>query len=186
MLFEILRHTPLWVWVLLALLLVLGATQWRDRAVTRLRLVILPLVLLALGISTLMPALRHMPAAVLIWLAGGALAFAGAARWRVPARARWHAGTQRLHVPGSAWPMVLILATFLLKYSIGVFQALQPALATSHGFLVGLAASSGLLSGLWLGRGFAMLRLTRAASAAPTMPIHGLADAARQVLRTEA
>ncbi len=178
MLFEILRHTPLWVWALLALLLVLGATQWRDRAVTRLRLVILPLVLLALGISTLLPALKHMPAAAVIWLACGTLAFAVAARWLVPARTRWEAASQRLHVPGSAWPMGLILATFLLKYSIGVFQALQPALATSSGFLVGLAATSGLLSGLWLGRAFAMLRLTGLGTAKLTMPGHELARVA--------
>lgn len=180
MLIEILRHTPLWVWALLTLLLVLGWSQTRDRDVAVRRLVILPLVMLGLGLSTLWPAMRQLPAVAAPWLACGALAFIAAARWLVPRDARWNAATRRLQVPGSAWPMALIMATFLLKYSIGVFQGLQPAAASAPGYLAALAAVSGALSGLWLGRAHAMLRLTRGSQQEHTMPGH---DPARIALR---
>lgn len=159
MIFEILRHTPLWVWGLLAVLIGLGLTQWRDREVTPARIVAMPLVLGALGVSMLWPALRVMPISAALWLVCVALAFTAAARWLVPQGTRWNAATQRLRVSGSGWPMALILATFLLKYAIGVFQAMQPVAASSPGFLVGLAVLSGVLSGLWSGRAWAMLRL---------------------------
>ena len=160
MIFEILRHTPLWVWVLLTVLMGLGLTQWRDREVTPARIVVMPLVLGALGVSMLWPALRVMPISGALWLLCVALAFTAAARWLVPRRTRWNATAQRLRVPGSGWPMALMLATFLLKYAIGVFQAMQPLAASSPGFLTGLAVLSGVLSGLWLGRAWAMLRLS--------------------------
>ena len=160
MIFEILRHTPLWVWGLLTVLMGLGLTQWRDREVTPARIVVMPLVLGALGVSMLWPALRVMPISGALWLLCVALAFTAAARWLVPQGTRWNTATQRLRVSGSGWPMVLILATFLLKYAIGVFQAMQPVAASSPGFLTGLAVLSGVLSGLWLGRAWAMLRLS--------------------------
>ena len=160
MIFEILRHTPLWVWGLLTGLTALGLTQWRDREVTPARIVAMPLVLGTLGVSMLWPALRVMPISAALWLACVALAFNVAARWLVPKGARWNGSTQRLFVRGSGWPVLLILATFLVKYVIGVFQVIQPATASSPSFLVGLAVLSGVLSGLWLGRAWATLRLT--------------------------
>lgn len=160
---EIFRHTPLWVWALLATLLALGFSQSRARAVARPRLIILPLVMLGLGLSTLWPATQKIPATAAVWLLCSALAFVAAARWLVPAHARWDAAAQRLQLPGSWLPMLLIMVTFALKYSIGVFQAVRPGQASADGFLMALAAASGLLSGLWLGRAFAMWRLTRPA-----------------------
>ncbi len=160
MVFEILRHTPMWVWGLLALLIWLGLTQWRDREVTTARIVATPLAFGVLGVSMLWPALRVMPISAALWLVCVALAFNVAARWLVPKGAGWNGSTQRLFVRGSGWPMLLILATFLVKYAIGVFQVIQPATASSPSFLVGLAVLSGVLSGLWLGRAWATLRLT--------------------------
>jgi hypothetical protein len=167
---EILRHTPLWVWCLLSALVALGLTQRRQRELTPLRILITPLALGALGVSMLWPALRALPLSVALWLLCLTLSFAASARWLVPLGTRWNAATRRLHVPGSGWPLVLILATFLLKYTIGVFQAMQPAAAATPAFLVALAMLSGAISGLWLGRTWAMLRLTDFGRAAA--PLH--------------
>ncbi len=46
----ILAHTPVWVWPLLAALLVLGALQARARQVTLLRATLLPVAMLALSL----------------------------------------------------------------------------------------------------------------------------------------
>jgi hypothetical protein len=164
MFIEILRHTPLWVWLLLAVLLALGLAQTRAQTLAVPRLVILPLVMLTLGLSTLWPAAQKLPLVAGVWLVLLATAAAAAARWLVPRAARWHASSQRLQLPGSVWPLVLMMFTFLLKYAIGVFQGLQPMAASAPSFLVTVAAVSGLLSGLWLGRALGLLQLTRRAA----------------------
>jgi hypothetical protein len=175
MLIEIVRHTPGWVWVLLVVLLALGWSQSKDRAVAVPRLVILPLVMFALGLSTLWPAMHKLPAVGLVWITTLALAAAASARWLVPQQARWDSAAHRLQMPGSWLPMLLILATFAVKYCFGVLQGLMPALAAGSGFLVVMCAVSGLVSGLWLGRGFALLALARSGQRADTIAPHGLA-----------
>src|SRR5439155_15157054 len=51
MLLQIVQHTPVWVWGLLAGLVALGVSQARDREVSLARITILPLVMLALSFS---------------------------------------------------------------------------------------------------------------------------------------
>jgi hypothetical protein len=179
MFIEIIRHTPTWVWVLFVALLALGLSQARTQQLPVRRLVVLPLVMLALGVSTLLSGLHKMPSIALVWLLWLALAFAAAQRWLVPAAARWDATAQRVQLPGSLWPLALIMLTFVLKYAIGVFQAMQPQAASTPTFLISLAAASGLLSGLWSGRAWGLLRLARGgrtvAFGGDTMAPHGIA-----------
>ncbi|MBN8511129.1 MAG: tat pathway signal sequence, partial [Burkholderiales bacterium] len=67
MVIEILRHTPGWVWALLAALLALGLAQLRTRRVPRRRLFVLPAVLLALGLIATATSLRPAAPALAAW-----------------------------------------------------------------------------------------------------------------------
>lgn len=161
MILTILQHTPAWVWALLAGLLVLGGQQSRDRAVSPLRLVMLPLALMALGVSSLLGSLHLHPWSAALWLLAIGLAAWAGSRWLVPAGARWDAATQRLLVPGSLLPMALILVIFGFKYTLGVYGALAPAAVSAPGFVAGVAVCSGLFSGLLAGRTAGLLGRTR-------------------------
>lgn len=160
MILAILQHTPLWVWALLAGLLVLGWQQSRARAVHPLRLVILPLALAALGASSLIASLRHLPWAAGLWLLAVAAGALAGSRWLVPAGARWDAAANRLMVPGSLLPLFLILLIFSFKYAVGVYSALAPAAVAAPGFVAGVAVFSGLFSGVFVGRTAMLLART--------------------------
>jgi hypothetical protein len=153
---EIVRHTPGWVWVLLAALLALGLSQLRTRRVPRWRLFVLPAVLLALGLSATAMSFRPAGPALAAW----ALALAAGAgfgrRRPAPAGARWDAEGRVLRLPGSAWPLVVILAVFTLRYAAGVALALQPAWRASLSVALPLAATYGAIAGLLLGRVLAL------------------------------
>jgi hypothetical protein len=165
MIIEILRHTPAWVWLLLAALLALGASQTRTREVTRGRLLALPLTMLALGIWSLSTLATGQPLALGAWAAAFVAALAAARQLRQPAGAHWSAATARLRLPGSWVPMGIIVAIFALKYGVGVAMGMAPELRLNTPLAMSVAGAYGALSGLLLGRALALLRLTRDASA---------------------
>jgi len=64
---QIIQHTPVWVWGLLVALVAFGLSQARDRAVSLVRMTILPLVLLALSFSGVISTFAHATIAILAW-----------------------------------------------------------------------------------------------------------------------
>lgn len=161
MLFEILRHTPPWVWGLLAALLALGLSQLRARRVARERLLVLPLVLMALGLwSTATSFDSALPLAA--WGGAFAAGLAAGRRLPLPAGARWDADSARLQLPGSAWPLAVIVAVFALRYAGGVALALHPAWRGLLAVALPLAALYGLIAGGVLGRVLGLVALARA------------------------
>ena len=157
MLIEIVRHTPHWVWALLAALLALGAAQLRPRRVSQGRLFVLPAVLLALGLfSTATSFSPPWPA-----LAGWATAMAAGCvlgqRLPRPAGTAWDADGRTLWLPGSALPLALIVTVFALRYAGGVALALHPHWREAAAVALPMAAAYGAISGLLLGRVLALL-----------------------------
>lgn len=161
MIIEILSRTPVWVWGLLAALLALGLSQTRQRHVAPWRLLLLPLALLGLGLSSMLPGFVALPASAALWLlALGAGVLLSIGR---PARTgtRWLPVEQRLQLPGSWVPMLLIVIIFSLRYAANVGMAINPSWRGAPELLLPLALLYGGLSGLFLGRALALLRLTR-------------------------
>ena len=159
MLTEILEHTPHWVWAMLAALLALGWMQTRPRAVRAWQLATLPLALAGLGLGSLIPALPQVPWAIAAWALSMALAMRVGRRWLQPVGARWDAQAQRMHLPGSWLPMLLLAIIFPLKYGVGVYTALFPVQALAPGFVSTAAIVSGLLGGLLAGRAWALVAM---------------------------
>ena len=88
--------------------------------------------------------------------------------WQPTAGARYDAGTDRLNLPGSAIPMLLMLAIFLLNYVINVVLAINPALRSELAWQVGPAVVLGALSGVFAGRAATLFRMNRATATAVT------------------
>jgi hypothetical protein len=164
MIVQILIHTPLWVWGLLSGLLVLGWLQSRPRSVSRVQLLALPLALLALGLWSMGPGFAKQPLAALVWLLSlGAFVVLGL-RWPTPVQARWQAASQRLQLPGSWFPMFLMVVIFSMRYGFGVAQAMHPELRGQLSVQAPVAALFGALTGVFLGRAFGLLKLGQRAS----------------------
>ena len=160
MLWDIVRFTPVWVWGLLAALVALGAAQLRRREVTRVRLLVLPAVLVALGLwSTSTSFVSPLPALVVWALAVGTGVLLGR-RLPLPAGAAWDAATQRLLLPGSLLPLAVIAVVFSLRYVGSVALVLHPAWRADLGVTLPMAATYGLISGLLLGRMLGLLALS--------------------------
>jgi hypothetical protein len=161
MILTILQHTPLWVWGLLAALIALGLAQARDRDMTLSRLLVMPLVLLALSLVGVLSSFGIGAIALGAW--GGGLAWAlvlGRSLVR-PRQARWLPDSRRVHVPGSWLPLVLIVVLFGIKYLAGVSLAIEPRLAADAAFAGLCSLAYGGFSGLFLARAVSLFALAR-------------------------
>lgn len=168
-LLSILAGTPLYVWLLLAALIALGASQLRRRELAPARVLLVPLILMAWSGAGAAANFGWHAQPVLAWLAGVAVAVPLARHVLPRPRAAWLADAGRYRVEGSPWPLVLIVGIFLLKYVAGVALAIHPAFATQPSFALGFSAAFGLFAGIFATRNLSVLQARRAAIA-PAAP----------------
>jgi hypothetical protein len=157
---EILRHTPPWVWGLLAALLALGYLQTRPRRVGLGRAALLPASMLAWSLWGVAASFGSA-AALALWGLGVLGAAAATARLAPPAGARWVAATRSFDLPGSWVPLALIVALFAVKFGAGVSLALHPELRDEATFATGASLAFGAFSGVFAGRALGLLQLAR-------------------------
>src|SRR5277367_649222 len=131
MLFGILRHTPVWVWGLLALLLYFGYRRSKPHSLAKQRVIILPGVMILLSVFGMWSAFGASTAALVPWLCGALLAIFLNRLLPSPKGVSYDLVTRRFAVPGSWVPMILMMSIFLTKYVVGVTSAINQPLAGS-------------------------------------------------------
>lgn len=151
MLNQILTHTPLYVWAILALLVYRGVVAMRDREMAIRKLFIIPAIMLALSLqdiaakfgATLLPLGAWTGAMVavmlLVWKFSSPAASAGATP-----------GTLRVH--GSAVPLAMMMAIFFTKYVTAVTLVMHPGASHNALLSASVCALFGVFNGYFLGR----------------------------------
>jgi len=180
---DIVLHTPLWVWPLLALVVWLGWWARRPRTVRPLRLAALPLVGLGVTISGALQSV--MPGLTLGgWVIG--LLFSlpvGHAIGRRREVVRQEDG--RVWIAGGWFALAFAVSIFAVRYALGVTFGVWPEFArrpmwiAAAGLIGGVIAGMGLgwLSGLlWRGRW-----VRRSFLAGAAVPVVGLAAFATMI-----
>lgn len=121
----IVAHTPVWVFGVFALLLLLGLQALRPRRVALARLLVTPAVFVCWGLVSLTLASRSSAAAPLAWVvtaaAGFALAYA-----TVRLRGLGAEPGGRVHLPGSGLPLARNMLIFAAKYVLAAAMAVHP------------------------------------------------------------
>jgi len=159
---DILLGAPGWVWPLLAVLMALGISQTLPRTVTLRRATIVPIALILFSLFGVTSTFRGQPGAIAAWAVSLALVAALAIAAGAWSGIGWQAESQRLEVPGSWWPMVLILGLFITKFAVGVTLAIQPVHAHDPLFATIVGAVYGVFSGMFFSRGLAMWKVAHA------------------------
>jgi hypothetical protein len=165
-----LHSVPPWVFVVFALLLVFGLRESFPRTMSLRRSTLLPIALLTLSLLGVASSFGAVPLALPAWAAGVAAAAAVARHRRDLSAVHYDAAAQRFAVPGSWWPLALMLGLFAIKFIAGTALALQRELAASLPFALATSAAFGVFSGAFLGRAMALWTLARRASLLPAMP----------------
>ena len=151
-----LQHVPIWVFPLLVGLIVLGWSQTRSRTMPLWRALVLPLVMTVMSPLAVLASAGVLLVALPAWLLGWLLPVVLAGHRARPARLQIDAG--RITVPGSWWPMVLILSIFVARFVVGATLGVNPALADSAALSLAIGLVYGLLSGAFIARVIPLLR----------------------------
>jgi|GEM_PF-2096233 len=154
---DIISHTPIWVWLILAGLIWLGLGRTRDREVGIVSLIGFPLILVALSFFNLFGGsfgLAGLGGAAVGALLGLACGIELERRLR-PSRI----APDRLFVPGDWSSLVVVLVVFLTRYVKSVAAVVDPLLAQSEGFVAVTSGLSTLFAVMLLTRTVLRLRL---------------------------
>ena len=146
---EVLKHTPAYVWVILAALVVFGSLQLRDQVVARARVLALPI---GLGAYSLWGATATFGAhwdVVAAWAVGlGAMLYA--ARWVAwPRKVEFLPERNAFAVAGSVVPLIAMLGVFAVRYVATVTLILNPQWRGLASVAIIGGLGYGLLSGVF-------------------------------------
>lgn len=148
---QLLNHTPIHVWIILAFLVSRGVAAMRDRDVETRKLFVLPLVMLALSLQDIGGKFGLGGPALAAWMLGCAAA-APLAWTRAAHRIAAGAALGQVRVRGSWAPLALMMAVFCTRFAASAALAVQPQLRQDTLFVAAVCAAFGVLNGCFLGR----------------------------------
>ena len=169
---QFLTQTPAWVFALFAGLLAFGLLQTRDRKVNRYLAYLLPAGMIALSLSGVRASFGLAPVPVALWAAGLVLvAFAGY-RLFPDRRVIFDPATNAFFIPGSWYPLAVIMAIFFTKYTVAVMTAMKSGAVASPAFAMAVSLAYGCFSGYFAARAANLVAQTRVPgpSLKPTSP----------------
>ena len=152
MILDILRHTPLWVFAILAALVLLGLQRMRARDLTTRQLFILPAAMAVLSAFGLWQSFGASLMALGGWIAAIVVALLVGRMLPLQDGVQYSPATRRIHVPGSWVPLVLMMTIFFLRYVAAVSLAIQPALHADTAFAAAIGLAYGLSTGVFAAR----------------------------------
>ena len=145
---QIISHTPVYVWALLAFLIYRGVLAASDREVSLRKLFIIPAVMLVMSLVSIK---GQGVLGAGVWLTG----------MLVTVLLIWTTDKGEISVDraagtvlqrGSWTPLVLMIAIFATKYTVAVMSAMHPELQSQMLFVVPVSGLFGVFNGVFVGR----------------------------------
>ena len=163
MITQIFTHTPIWVFLLFAFLIIFGFMQTRSRTVSRMPALLLPGGMIALSLAGIYSSFGLMPLPFAAW--GVALMSTAAIGYLLfrDKRISYDQQTQKFFIPGSWLPFAVIMAIFLTKYVFAVMRGFSANIIAEPTFIGSLCVAYGIFSGYFAAR--AINLITRAQKA---------------------
>lgn len=160
---EILLGAPLWAWLVLAGLIVLGGLQTMRRRMPLAAILILPVVMTALSLYSVGVSFADHVASLGAWGTGAVTALMlNGLILRSPGGVRYDADAKRFELPGSFVPLALMLVIFATRFAIIATTQVDPATAASAGFVLAASAALGFLAGVFASRALVIVTALRA------------------------
>jgi hypothetical protein len=152
-LFEILTHTPWWVYVLFAYILYVGITAMKLRSVPVFQLFIVPTIFTILSIHTLVGRIGDHLLYIIPWALAAAIGLS--IGWIEMKRLNIVVDRKKrlLKIPGSVFTLILLLLFFGSQYYYGFISATAPERAKEIQFVIFILLISGMGTGIMWVRG---------------------------------
>ena len=146
------------MFVLFFVLLAVGYFQSKDRTVSRGKVSILPVAMIALSFYGVVSAFGFAPFGLVSWLLGIGVAARLGVNFSAPRGVSFSTETELFSVPGSWLPLALMMAIFFTKFIVAVILARQLPVGSETIFIGSISLCYGLFSGLFLARALVIRR----------------------------
>lgn len=153
---QALAHTPAWVWVLLAVITLLGLRQAFDHVQTTRRIVGSAVGWTLFSAWGATSAFGFSAPVLLAWASAAAVSVA-LQHWLIAPRGVRALDDGRHAVRGSLWPLLTFWAVFGVRYVSGAMLALHPELTRDPAAALAVPAVYGLLCGVFIARAMRVL-----------------------------
>ena len=157
----ILSHTPVWVYVLFAVLVFFGFKQSKPRQVSQLMVIVLPVAMLVLSLAGVLSGFGIALLSIVFWLVGLVLSQLFNRVFKLTSYAEYDLQNNTFLIQGSWIPLVLMMAIFFTKYAVAFLLATEHALTAEPLFMLVACAWYGLLSGSFLVRAMGIWQAKR-------------------------
>ena len=170
MILEILTHTPIWVFVLFAVIVAMGVCRLRDGERDARRVCLVPVLFVVFGLLRLCQ--HDDPGAISFWLVAASAGLLIGSLVRPVMRSV--PGCWRVVLAGSAWPLARIVVIFAAHYFLNV----AAVLSFDHrvDFMRLDAAVSGMAAGFFAGWLWRFVQAYRLAKANPIVDGSSIAN----------
>ena len=156
---EILKHTPTWVFAILAYLIYVGFQKTRTRIFSPPLLIVIPTIFVCLAARRLVAA-QFAPATLTGMILG--IAAAAILIWAIkPGRKVERLDDGRLKIHGEYVSLLFIIIIFTANYVNGFMTAVSPESAATLTAQIGFAFFNGLSAGFIVMRTAIYLRIAR-------------------------
>ncbi len=168
MLQQIITHTPVWVWAILAFLMYRGFLASKDRELGLRAVLVIPLVMLGLSAQGIAGSFGFNAVSIISWLAS--LLAGSVVSWKLvnEQNVKVLPHKARVFYRGSWGPLILMMAIFLIKYCVNVAIAINGPLRSDAAFIAVVCLAYGLFNGLFLGKMLKVLTMYKQQMAAPS------------------
>lgn len=149
---QIIKDTPIWVWILLIFLIKRGITALSEREMRIERLFILPLVFLVWGIYSVIHETAASDASLMFMLVGLIVGIGiGWLLWNSQPRLRNGAEENTIIRAGTPLTLIFIVLLFIVKFALTASLTIWPVLFNSLHYNLLFGLLSGLLDGIFWG-----------------------------------
>jgi hypothetical protein len=149
---DIIAGAPIWVWVILGYLLVVGIMATRPTAVPLWKLGIMPSIFLWWSFFSIYPKCMACWPLFILWIVVFTIALMIGQQLARSTNFTFDKNTRLFHLPGSWFPLIVSCAFFAVKYSMGATYAIMPLMRTNLMLMSVDVALSALIAGLAWGR----------------------------------
>ena len=148
---KIILGTPWYAWLALAYVLYVGIRAMRERVVPINKLLIMPLVLIALKYKVFFSIYYHVY--LLSLFIGMAIGFVMAKKMAIQVVKN----KRSIKLPGGYFTLVVLIIFFSIKYLFGYLQATVPNLPVEYA--ISESIITGVVSGAFLGRALRFIKM---------------------------
>lgn len=156
MIYQILVHTPIWVFGLFFVLLALGLFLSKERTVPISKAFLFSVGMFSWSLINVLVSFRANPSVLLAWSLGVLVVWSLNFRLRLPRDITYLADMKQFHFSGGYSILSLIMLIFFARYVEGAMTGINPALKNTPSFFLTTSLIFGALSGVFFVRALAM------------------------------